>query len=65
MFGRKKIRPITYDPTLKKPALRCSICTGETTAGFIDLKNGHFEDICLIASEKDLQSFREQYGVEG
>lgn len=53
----------TYDPTTQKPILRCSICTGEQVAGFRDLQTGKFTDIMLIRNEKDLQTFKEQYGV--
>lgn len=52
-----------YDPAVQKPVLRCSICTGEQVAGFKDLHTGKFTDIMLIRNEKDLQSFKEQYGV--
>lgn len=56
--------PVTpYDPAAQKPILRCSICTGEQVAGFRDLQTGKFTDIMLIRNEKDLQVFKEQYGV--
>ena len=32
-------------------------------AGFRDLQTGKFTDIMLIRNEKDLQTFKEQYGV--
>ena len=52
-----------YDPAVQKPVLRCSICTGEQVAGFKDLHTGKFLDIMLIRGEKDLQDFKEQYGI--
>ncbi len=52
-----------YDPANQKPILRCSICTGEQVAGFKDLHTGKFTDIMLIKNEKDLESFKKQYGV--
>lgn len=54
----------SYDPSTQKPILRCSICTGEQVAGFKDIHTGKFTDIMLIRDEKDLQSFKETYGVE-
>lgn len=65
MFHRKKkSTPFkTYDPALKRPALRCSICTGEQVAGFKNLSDGKFEEVMLIRNESDLQVFREQYGI--
>lgn len=55
----------SYDPALKSPAIRCSICTGEQVAGFRDLSTGKFEEIMLIRGEDDLQAFRQQYGITG
>lgn len=52
-----------YKPSAQKPILRCSICTGEQVAGFKDIHTGKFTDIMLIRDEKDLQSFKETYGV--
>ncbi len=61
----KKPSPIakSYDPAIQKPILRCSICTGEQVAGFRDLRTGKFTDIMLIRNDRDLQTFKEQYGV--
>lgn len=65
MFHRikKSTPPKTYDPALKRPALRCSICTGEQVAGFKNLSDRKFEEVMLIRNEADLQAFREQYGI--
>ncbi len=63
MFGRKKIIRKTYDAETQRPLLHCSICTGETTAGFKDLRTGKFEEVMLIRNEKDLDEFREMYGI--
>ena len=54
-----------YDPTLRKPVIRCSICTGEQVAGFRRLDTGAFEEVMLLKTPGDLQSFRETYGIEG
>lgn len=62
---RKKVKIKIYDPEQQKPVLRCSICTGEQTAGFIDKGTGHFEDIMLIRNEEDLEEFRYEYGITG
>ena len=40
------------------------ICNGEQVAGFKEKKTGHFEEIMLIRSERDLQDFKERYGIE-
>lgn len=65
IFKKKKTPVKTYDPALKFPVLRCSICTGEQVAGFRRLDDGGFEEVMLIRNEMDLQSFREQYGITG
>ena len=63
-FSKKKKAALTaYDPSFKRPALRCSICTGEQVAGFKNLSDGKFEEVMLIRNESDLQDFREQYGI--
>lgn len=62
---KKKPESKAYDPALKRPVLRCSICTGEQVAGFKNLSDGKFEEVMLIRNESDLQAFREQYGITG
>ena len=66
MFFRKRAPAgIHYDETLRTPAIRCSICTGEQVAGFRRKDTGAFEEIMLIRSEADLQAFRDTYGIDG
>jgi hypothetical protein len=62
MFG-KKVAKREYDSTKQKPVLYCSICTGEQVAGFKNLETGKFEEVMLIKSEKDLDDFKQMYGV--
>ncbi len=61
MFSSKKKK--SYDKENLKPALRCSICTGEQVAGFKNIHTGSFEDVMLINGEKDLKRFMELYGL--
>ncbi|MCD8222095.1 MAG: aspartate dehydrogenase [Clostridiales bacterium] len=63
MLFRKKQEKRNYDKENQKPVLRCSICTGEQVAGFKDIRSGRFEEISLIRSEKDLNAFKETYGI--
>lgn len=65
MFKKKIQHVTTYSSDRYIPVLRCSICTGEQTAGFRDKETGTFHDIMLIRSDRDLQEFREIYGVSG
>ncbi|MEE3420934.1 MAG: aspartate dehydrogenase [Lachnospiraceae bacterium] len=63
MFGHKKAEHKTYDKENEEPVLRCSICTGEQVAGFLDLHSGKFTEITLIRDEQDLERFKETYGI--
>ena len=64
MFGRKKAVKKEYDRQNQKPVLHCSICTGETVAGFKDLRTGKFEEVMLIKGAEDLAEFKSLYGIE-
>ena len=33
-----------YDSNYEEPVIRCSICTGEQVAGFLNLSTGKFEN---------------------
>jgi len=61
---KKKSAEIPYHTDQYTPVLRCSICTGEQTAGFRDNTTGVFHDIMLIRNEADLEEFKRTYGVE-
>ena len=63
MFFSKKKPSAAYDPAVQRPALRCSICTGEQVAGFQDLHTGHFTEVQLIRTPQELAAFRTRYGI--
>jgi hypothetical protein len=65
MLFRKKKPHQTYDPEMKRPVLKCSICNGEQVAGFKDIHSGVFEEIMLIRNDSDLQEFKRQYDITG
>lgn len=67
MFGRKHRQSdtVSYDPETMRPAIRCSICTGEEVAGFVDKAGGHFTDVMLIRTPEDLAAFKKTYGLTG
>ncbi|MCD8326626.1 MAG: aspartate dehydrogenase [Lachnospiraceae bacterium] len=66
MFSRKAKPKAakTYDSANWKPVLKCSICTGEQTAGFQEIHTGQFEDIMLVRGQKDLEEFVTTYGLD-
>lgn len=63
IFGFKKNNQ--YPPEKFSPAIRCSICTGEMTAGFKDLSTGKFIDVALIKNDSELADFKKKYGIVG
>ena len=67
LFGKKKkpVSMVRFDPERYTPVIRCSICTGEKSAGFRDRETGRVEEIMLIRDDRDLAEFRSQYGITG
>ena len=64
MFGRRKKEPlIPYDKRGKIPVIRASICTGEQVAGFKNPETGKFDELMLIRSPADLQTYLREYDV--
>ncbi len=65
LFKRKPKAPaISYDPATQQPAVRKSICTGEMTAGFIDLRTSKFTDLMRLDGQKGLEQFKRDTGAE-
>ncbi len=64
LFFKKKIVQESYDKT-KTPVIRASICTGEQVAGFMDPVTGAFEEVMLIRTPAELETFKQRYGIEG
>ena len=53
----------TFSPETHDAVIRSSICTGEKVAGFKSKKDGHFYEVMLIRSGKDLEDFKREYRV--
>ncbi len=62
LFKKKTISK-SYDKENKKPVIKASICNGEQVAGFKDIHTGKIEEVMLIKSLEDLNSFKEMYGI--
>ena len=60
----KKNQFIDYDRESEEPVLRCSICTGEKTAGFRNLKTGRFREYMLVRNEDETREFYIRCGIE-
>lgn len=65
MFGKKKVAvKKNYDKESLRPVIKCSICTGEQVAGFVDRRTGKFQEVMLIVNAEDLKLFKDMYGLE-
>ena len=64
IFHKSRKPAIPYDPETQQPAVRKSICTGEMTAGFIDLRTGKFTDLMLLDGREGLEQFKRDTGAE-
>lgn len=64
MFHKKAVRK-TYDPSRQKPEIHHNLTSGERIAGFRDLETGKFEEVAQILNDKDLENFRNEYGITG
>lgn len=64
-FGKKKKPAVSksYDRENFRPVVRCSICTGEKTAGFENKKTKQFTAERPIRSQQDLDEFLNLYGL--
>ena len=64
IFGKKKDKAPSYDKEHEVPVLKSSICTGEQTAGFLNLETNKYRDVMLIKTPADLEVFKRTYGVD-
>ena len=65
VFGRKKQEtPIDLEAAGQELVLRCSICTGEQTAGLMDRETGTFHALCLVQDRQELEALCKRYGVQ-
>lgn len=64
LFRRKSAAKPAFDPETQQPAVRRSICTGEMTAGFIDIKTGKFTDVLLVRDQRELEAFFKSVGAK-
>ena len=66
LFGKKKeAEPETtaFDPAVYEPVIRSSICTGEKVACMRDRTTGKLQELMLIRTEEDLNTFCSRYHV--
>lgn len=64
MFFKKKDKKESYDKENLVPILMQSICTGETVAGFKDLRTKKFIEVMFIRNDKDLKEFMDKYDLK-
>lgn len=69
-FGKKPYylsklsEDVPFDKDSQTAVIKCSICTGEQVAGFKNNSDGHFTEVMVIRSEKDIELFRKIYQIE-
>ena len=63
LFKKKSVAQ-SYDKENKKPVIKASICNGEQVAGFKNIQTGKIEEVMLIKSPADLESFKTMYGID-
>ncbi|MBP5772881.1 MAG: aspartate dehydrogenase [Eubacterium sp.] len=65
MFFKKKDleKQKKYDPDKKEPIIKASICNGEQVAGFKDLETGEFHEVMYLKDARDLEVFKDKYGI--
>lgn len=64
LFRKTGPRPLRFPPEEYEPVLRSSICTGEKTACVREKATGKLREVQLIRSQKDLEEFCRDCGVE-
>ncbi len=60
---KSKFETEAFNPETQYAVIRSSVCTGEKVAGFKDKKDGHFTEVMLIRSQRDIEEFKETYKV--
>ena len=64
IFQKKsKVEKKSYDRENLRPVIRASICTGEQTARFKDIRTGKFKEVMLIRTDADMAEFLEIYDI--
>ena len=64
LFRKREQPRIPCDPAAQEPAVRTSICTGETVVGFLDRRTGKFREYELARNRSDVDVFCERVGIE-
>lgn len=60
---KKKFVAKSYDNENMRPVIKASICNGEQVAGFKNMNTGKIEEVILIKTPEDLESFKNMYGI--
>ncbi|MGN0107177.1 MAG: hypothetical protein ACI4A5_05730 [Hominilimicola sp.] len=63
IFGKKKAIKIPDGFTLEDIKIESSICTGEKTIGFFDMKSGKLAYAELVRNDEDIAAFYTKYGL--
>ena len=61
---KRPLAETKFDPEVEKPIVKSSICTGEKTAGFKNIKTGKYREVVAIKNDGDLRDFMRKCGVD-
>lgn len=62
-FKKNKVPKVDFNPDVQKVVIRKSICTGEETIGFKDIKTGKYTDVMFVRHEGDIEAFKKTYNI--
>lgn len=62
-YERNLKETIPFDRENQRAVIHASICTGETVAGFKNIRDGHFTEVMVIKTPEDLERFKRIYGI--
>ena len=55
---------VPFDKDSQIAVIKCSICTGEQVVGFKNKTDGHFTEVMVVRTEKDIEYFKKAYQIE-
>jgi len=65
LFHRKeKTETLIWEKDHEEPAVHKSICTGETTVGFVDRATGRYRDVRKVTLPSEIEAFCRETGAD-
>ncbi|MBO4496183.1 MAG: hypothetical protein J5752_10045 [Clostridiales bacterium] len=61
---KEKQEKVLFAPEKEEPAVHKSICTRETTVGFVDRASGRYRDVRKVMSQAEIEAFCLEVGAD-